>query len=205
MNITAVLGFSAAMLVLAASPGPGVLATAARAMSSGFRPALFLIGGIIIGDIVYLQLAVLGLSMAARAMGELFLVVKLAGGTYLVWLGIQLWVKTPAAVSSHVGREAASPKRDFTSGLAITLSNPKVIVFYCGFLPTFMDLSTLTAVENGAIILIVATVLSAVLGTYAFLASRARMWFTDVRAIRRLNRTAAVAMATAGVVIATRA
>lgn len=204
MSIGSALGFTLAMLVLAASPGPGVMGTVARALSSGFRPALFLIGGIVAGDILYLLFAVIGLSMLARAMGSLFAIVKIGGGAYLVWLGIRLWVKKPAPASPYAGGENGSRAGNFASGLLITLSNPKVIVFYCGFLPTFMDLSTVTPVAFVTIAVIVSAVLSGVLGTYALLASRARMWFTTVPAMRRLNRTAGVVMATAGVVIATR-
>jgi len=204
MTTASALGFAIAMLVLAASPGPGVMATMARALSSGFKPALFLIGGIIVGDILYLLFVVLGLSMLARAMGSLFVIVKIGGGAYLVWLGIRLWAKKPVPASPHAGREGSSRAGNFATGLLITLSNPKVIVFYCGFLPTFMDLSTVTPVAFVTIAVIVSGVLSGVLGTYALLASRARMWFTSVPAMRRLNRTAGTVMATAGVVIATR-
>jgi len=75
-------------MVLAASPGPGVFATVARSLASGFRPALAVICGIILGDIIFLLLATFGLSMIAQALGDLFLVVKICGGAYLVF-----WVR----------------------------------------------------------------------------------------------------------------
>ena len=87
------------MLVLAASPGPGVFATTARAMASGFRPALAVIWGIVLGDIIFLLFAAFGLSMVARALGNLFFIVKICGGAYLVWLGIKIWLQNPANFS----------------------------------------------------------------------------------------------------------
>jgi threonine/homoserine/homoserine lactone efflux protein len=90
------------------------------------------------------------------------------------------------------------------SGLIITLSNPKVILFYCGFLPTFLDLSALTLSDLVLVVGIVTTVLSFVLSTYALLAIRARRMFTNKKAARRLNRSAGGVMIATGVVIATR-
>ena len=192
------------MLVLAASPGPGVFATTARAMASGFRPALAVIWGIVLGDIIFLLFAAFGLSMVARILGNLFFIVKLCGGAYLVWLGIKIWLKKPEPVQDHQNSATRSKWGNFVSGLIITLSNPKVILFYCGFLPTFLDLSALTIIDLALVVAIITGVLSGVLITYAYLASRARRMFTHERAIKRLNQTAGGIMVAAGVAIAVR-
>jgi len=203
MTIYSTLGFAAAMVVLAASPGPGVFATVARALASGFRPAFAVIGGIVLGDVIFLLLATFGLSMIAQALGDLFLIVKIIGGAYLIFLGIRIWIKEPEIVSSAGDPNNHPGWGNFISGLLITLSNPKVILFYCGFLPTFLDLSTLTISDLVLIASIVAAVLIGVLSTYAFLASRARQMFSERKTIRRLNRAAGSVMVTTGVVIAT--
>jgi threonine/homoserine/homoserine lactone efflux protein len=84
------------------------------------------------------------------------------------------------------------------------LSNPKVILFYCGFLPTFLDLSALTIFDLALVAVIITLVLSGVLTTYAYLASRARRIFTNERSVKRLNRAAGGVMVAAGVAIAVR-
>ena len=192
------------MLILAASPGPGVFATTARAMASGFRPALAVIWGIVLGDIIFLLFAAFGLSMVARALGNLFFIVKICGGAYLVWLGIKIWLQKPELVQSHQNSSTRSYWGNFFSGLIITLSNPKVILFYCGFLPTFLDLSALTIIDLALVVAIITAVLSGVLIAYAYLASRARKIFTNEKAVKRLNRAAGGVMVAAGVVIAVR-
>ena len=204
MTIYSAIGFFVAMLILAASPGPGVFATVARALASGFRPALAVIGGIVLGDIIYLLFAAFGLSMVARALGNLFFIVKICGGAYLVWLGIKIWLKDPEPLSDTPDEARRSRWGNFVSGLVITLSNPKVILFYCGFLPTFLDLSTLTALDLAIVVGIISTVLVGVLGSYAYLASRARKMFTRERSVRRLNRAAGGVMVAAGMAIAVR-
>jgi threonine/homoserine/homoserine lactone efflux protein len=204
LTLYSAFGFALAMLVLAASPGPGVFATTARAMASGFRAALAVIWGIVLGDIIFLLFAVFGLSMVARALGNLFFLVKICGGAYLVWLGVKIWLQKPEPVQIHQNSAIRSKWGNLVSGLIITLSNPKVILFYCGFLPTFFDLSTLTIIDLAFVVVIITAVLSGVLTTYAYLASRARRMFTNQRAVKRLNRAAGGVMVAAGVAIAVR-
>ena len=205
MTLYSAFGFALAMLILAASPGPGVFATTARAMASGFRPALAVIWGIVLGDIIFLLFAAFGLSVVAQVLGNLFFIVKIGGGAYLVWLGIKIWLQKPEP--GQVRQQAAISRSkwgNFASGLIITLSNPKVILFYCGFLPTFLDLSALTIVDLALVVVIITAVLSSVLITYAYLASRARKIFTRETAVKRLNRAAGGVMIAAGVAIAAR-
>jgi threonine/homoserine/homoserine lactone efflux protein len=204
LTVYSAIGFSVAMLVLAASPGPGVFATVARALASGFRSAFAVICGIVLGDVVFLLFAVFGLSMVARALGNMFFIVKICGGAYLIWLGVRIWLKKPEPVTGNQNQNIHSQWGNFATGLVITLSNPKVILFYCGFLPTFLDLSALTLIDLVIVVTIITIVLGCVLGTYAFLASRARRMFTNQQAVKRLNRAAGGVMVAAGVAIAIR-
>lgn len=204
MTFYSTIGLSLAMLVLAASPGPGVFATVARALASGFRPALAVISGIVLGDIIFLMLAVFGMSIIAQALGDLFFIVKICGGAYLIFLGIKIWMREPARTSNKNDNRNKPGWGNFVSGLIITLSNPKVILFYCGFLPTFLDLSILTLSDLALVVVIITFVLACVLSTYALLASRARRMFTNLKAARRLNRAAGGVMIATGVAIATR-
>ena len=204
MSLISITGLALAMLVLAASPGPGVFATVARALASGFRPALGVIAGIVAGDLIYLLFAIFGLSMVAQAMGELFVFIKIIGGAYLVWLGVRMWLSRSADNQIASKQQDSSGYGNFASGLLITLSNPKVILFYCGFLPTFLDLPTLSLMDIVIVGIVVSTVLSFVLVTYAFLASSARYAFAKPEAVKRLNRAAGFVMIATGVTIATK-
>jgi len=204
LTLYSIIGFSVAMLVLAASPGPGVFATVARALASGFRPALAVISGIVLGDIIFLLFAFFGLSMIAQALGELFFIVKICGGAYLIFLGIRIWIREPALALKENGKHTGTALGNFVSGLIITLSNPKVILFYCGFLPAFLDLSALTLSDLALVVGIVTIVLACVLSAYALLASRARKMFTNRKAAQRLNRVAGGVMVATGIAIATR-
>lgn len=204
MTIESALAFTIAMFILAASPGPGIFATVAQALAGGFRSALDVIGGIIAGDLVFLLLAVYGLSTLARTLGELFVVVKLAGGGYLIWLGIKLWLTKPVPPGEQNPSKQQSTRQRILGGLFITLGNPKVILFYAGFLPTFMDLKRLTVGDVCIVAGLVVVVLALTLGVYAWSAARARVLFSKPRSMRNLNRAAGTIMVGAGITIATR-
>jgi threonine/homoserine/homoserine lactone efflux protein len=204
MTLESTLAFSIAMFILAATPGPGVFASVGQALSGGFRSSLNVIAGIILGDLLYLMLAIFGLSAVARAFGQLFFVVKIMGGGYLIWLGINMWTKQPVGLEPTVNPVSKNGWQRFTAGLFITLSNPKVILFYCGFLPTFMDLAGLHVIDMAVAAGVVATVLSTVMVLYAYSAAQARRLFTSRRAARNLNRGAGTILIGTGVVIATR-
>ncbi len=185
------------MFLLAAAPGPGVFATLARALSNGFAHAAILVLGIVLGDIIFLLLAIYGLSSMAELLGSFFTFVKYAGGLYLIWLGIKIW-RSDTDTKQVVGVRELSWRKNFISGLSITLANPKVIFFYLGFLPTFADLTTLTNVDVFSISLVVVFVLGSVLLGYAFLATRASRFITSERNQTLLKRCAGGVMVTAG-------
>ncbi len=197
MTLLNLLTFGAAMFLLAASPGPGVFATLARALSNGFAHAAILVLGIVLGDIIFLLLAIYGLSSMAELLGSFFTFVKYAGGLYLIWLGIKIW-RSDTNTKQVVGVRELSWRKNFISGLSITLANPKVIFFYLGFLPTFVDLTTLTNVDIFSISLVVVFVLGSVLLGYAFLATRASRLITSERNQTLLKRCAGGVMVTAG-------
>lgn len=205
MSLLSLAGLATATLVLAASPGPGVFATVARSLASGFRSALEMIAGIVTGDLIYLMFAVFGLSAAARMFGEWFVVVKIGGGVYLIWIGAKIFFSKPSEEQKNGAVIKRARSENFISGLLITLSNPKVILFYCGFLPAFTDLTVLSGDEVILISGVIATVLASVLAVCAYAASRARRLLSGAKAAGRLNRTAGCVMMAAGVALAAEA
>ena len=203
MTLLSTLALIGALFILAVTPGPAVFAIVARALASGVRQAALLVLGVILGDLVFLVLAIYGLAALAEQLNELFVVIKYIGGGYLIWLGLKLWFSPPANEE-----QAASDKKpmaaNLSTGLFITLSNPKVILFYLGFLPTFVDLQTLTTADIGIIVLAIFMVLGAVFLGYAYIAGKAQGMFKSQRAGRVFNRSAGGVMIATGCVLLSR-
>ena len=194
MRLTAFLAYALALGIAAAIPGPGVAALVGRALGTGFARSVPMLLGLAVGDVTYLTLAIAGLAFIAKAFSTVFLVVKLAGAAYLLWLAWRFWTRGIAIqeVEKSAGRRDGIAS--FLAGLAVTLGNPKTIVFYMAILPAVMDLGAVTLAGYGVLVVLTFAVLFVVLLPYIALAAKARLFFTDPSALRRLNRTAALAM-----------
>lgn len=191
--------FLGVMTVAAAVPGPVVLAISARALGHGFRAALPMVIGAGVGDFIVMTLSVLGLAALAQAMGEFFLVVKLAGAAYLVYLGYKMWI-TPVAEEPEAPEIDA--RRGFFAQVALSVGNPKTIAFWVALLPTVIDTRGLSLIAYGEIAAACFVVTPAVMTFYAALAAHVRRFISGVRARRRINRGAAAVMVGAGVGVA---
>jgi threonine/homoserine/homoserine lactone efflux protein len=197
MTLISILAFSGAMFLLAITPGPGVFATISRALASGFNNASFVVLGIVLGDIVFLLLAIFGLSAIATILGDFFVIVKYLGGFYLLFLGYKILTSKEEKTELNAVEEL-SWKKNFLTGLLITLSNPKVILFYLGFLPTFVNLQALTLIDILIISSIVTIVLGGVMLAYAYSASNAKKLFKSKESKRKMNVSAGSVMILAG-------
>ena len=212
ISLETLLAFTLAMVLLAASPGPGFLMVVARALTGGFAAGLAAIAGLVLGDIVFLVLAIVGLSALAAVMGEFFLVVKVLGAAYLIWLGVKTWRSRPSLpemeTTGEEGADAPGARlphhRSMALGFFVTLGNPKAILFYGALLPTFVNVAALTAADAVLLSGVVTLVLFLVLGVYAFLAARAGRLLKSDRAVRWLNRVTGGLLIGAGVAVATR-
>ncbi len=205
MTLISIFALTGAMLLLAITPGPGVFATVARALASGLKHSAFVVLGIVTGDLIFLLFAIYGLATVATNLHGLFVVIKYIGAVYLIYLGVRLWHAKPENIQIQAGTEDLSWKSNFLTGLFITLGNPKVILFYLGFLPTFVDLTSLSSLDVGVIATIVSLVLGLTMLAYAYAASRARTLFQDTSSQRWMNRSAGSAMIATGSVLAAKA
>ena len=200
-NIAALTGI---MVFGALVPSVSVLAVSARSAALGFAHGVLTSVGIVVGDIVFILIAIYGLSVLADLMGSHFALVKYLGGAYLIWLGTVLWRSKPKADGVE-GNSKTSMPSSFLTGLLITLADQKAILFYLGFFPAFIDLSAISLADTG-IILIIATV--AVGGPkllYAFMAERAGLIFRNSKAARAVNITAGSVMACVSVFLVAKA
>lgn len=206
MHGSLLLTFTIALAIAVALPGPGIFSIVSCAIGHGFRHALAMTAGIVLGDVIFFWLAVLGMAALARSLGELFFFVKLAGAIYLIWLGVKLWRARPAA-PADVAVEAGAARgysRSFVAGFLVTIGNPKTIGFYAGLLPTFVDLERLTAVDAAAMGAIVVLVVGLIPAAYAFAAAKSRRFFQSTSSLKLMNRTAGTMMIGSGIAVATR-
>lgn len=207
MDPAGLLVFATALFIAAASPGPGIAAIVARVLGRGPRGAVAFSAGVAVGDVVWLTFAIGGLAAVAQAFHGVFLVIKYAGAAYLLYLAYRLWTAPVAATAAAPVEARASgehPVKLFLAGLAVTMGNPKVMVFYLALLPTLLDLARITVLGYAELVAVTLGVLGVVFAGYIGLAARARRLFTSPRALRRINRATGAVMAGAAAAIASR-
>jgi threonine/homoserine/homoserine lactone efflux protein len=197
--------FALAYVLAVATPGPGVAAVIARSLGHGLRGAPAFIAGFMVGDLMWFTFAATGLAMLAQSAYTIFLLVKYAGVAYLLFLAYRLWT-APAKPMEAACDEARRdrPMQLFLGSLALTLGNPKTMIFFLAVLPTVVELKNLSMAGFFEIVSVIFVVPPGVLGAYAYGASRARRLFSKPEAVRWVQRGTGVAMASAAVAVATR-
>lgn len=179
--------FVAAIVVFLAIPGPGNLALITSTSKGGVAGGLMATLGVIAGDQVLMWLAVAGVAAVLTTYPAAFVAIQWLGAVYLAWLGWKMLSAKPGDAPVLNIR----PRQYFQQALAITLLNPKAIVFYMAFFPLFVDparhqgLITFGAMAVTVAFLTFLYGLTAVLLTH-FLAERMRANPTIGRVLEKL-------------------
>lgn len=132
------LAFVAAAMVLAVTPGPGVIYVVARTLAQGRAAGIASVAGVALGNFGNAVAASLGLAALLLASELAFAVVKYAGAAYLVWLGVRA-LRAPHAAAAPAVSGAVAPWRVFREGAVVALLNPKTTLFFAAFLLQFID------------------------------------------------------------------
>lgn len=197
MTFNNIVALFSAMVVLASIPSVSVLAVSTRSATSGFIHGVFTTVGIVVGDIIFIIIAIWGLSVLAETMGNLFFLIKYLGGAYLIFLGIGL---CRSKLNDMQTQEIidTSLLSSFLTGLFITLGDQKATLFYLGFFPAFLDLSQISYFDTSIIIAITIVAVGGVKLGYAFMADRARLLVSS-KIRKGINITAGCVMIAVGI------
>ncbi|RKP55781.1 LysE family translocator [Pararobbsia silviterrae] len=131
-------GFLAAAVLITLSPGPDNLMVLGMGMSRGRRQGVAFGLGCALGCLSHTLLATLGVSALIAASPIAFAALKIAGGLYLIWLGVQALRSRGGSRARTVEGAAQSVWRLFAKGLFANAINPKVVLFFLSFLPQFV-------------------------------------------------------------------
>jgi threonine/homoserine/homoserine lactone efflux protein len=203
VEAASLLIFAGALAVAAGSPGPSIAALVARVLAKGWRDVLPFLTAMWVGEALWLSLAVFGLTVVAQTFHLLFVVIKYLGVAYLLYLAWKMWTAPVAVADDTLPRERSSGKM-FLAGMAVTLGNPKIMMFYMALLPTIIDLTRVSALGWIELTATMLAVLAAVDMAWVLLAAQARRFLRSARAMRAANRTSAGLMAGAAAAIAAR-
>ncbi len=193
--------YAGALLILFLTPGPVWVALTARALTGGFHAAWPLALGVVVGDILWPLLAILGVTWIVTVFEGFMTVLRFVACGVFLLMGYLL--------IRHAGKSIATDSRltrpgmwaGFVAGLAVILGNPKAILFYMGVLPGFFDLTRVTRLDIAAIVTI--SMIVPLIGNlcFALFVDRARRLLSSPTALRRTNIVAGSLLICVGLII----
>lgn len=151
MTFTSSLSLLLVMITLAAIPSSSVALVVVRSATLGVRNGIAAALGIVVGDLIFVALAITGLAVIAETMGTLFAVLRYAAAAYLIWFGFGLIRDSAQPEKPTVAHQAGGMSVSFAAGVALTLGDMKAILFYAALFPVFVDVSALTSFDIGVI------------------------------------------------------
>jgi threonine/homoserine/homoserine lactone efflux protein len=170
MDLLGLTGFTLTMLLLAAVPSTSVALVVTRSATRGVANGAAVAGGIVLGDLLFVALALGGMSLLAEAMGAFFAIFRYLGGAYLLWIGIQLLRSRSLPIAETPVESPASLLASIASGFFLTLGDIKAILFYASLLPAFIDMHALGMTTVCSIIVITIVTVGGVKLIYAVMA-----------------------------------
>ncbi|MGK3201660.1 LysE family translocator [Amycolatopsis sp. MEPSY49] len=197
--------FLLVVILGAMSPGPDFVVVTRSSLTGGRRAGIAAGAGISLGVFAWVVAIAFGVAAVLTASAVAFMVVKLAGAGYLVFLGVKAWLAVRRGEYRDLGENAATRSLDagaaFRQGLFTNLLNPKVAVYFLALLPQFLpaDGSTLQTLE-------LATIATA--GTIVWFAALAlvvgalKRFFADGRVRRGLDAVLGTVLVALGLKVA---
>ena len=162
-DISALIGIATALAIGAVSPGPSFVMVARTAASSNRVNGISAAVGMGLGGFIFALLSLIGLVDLLVAVPTLYLVLKIAGGLYLAYLGIRIWNGANDSLSVSENTWPARGNnvlRYFGLGLATQLSNPKTAIVYASVFAAFLP--KLPSMEFKASVVVIVFMIEAI-------------------------------------------
>ncbi len=200
---TALVTFALAAALIVLLPGPDTLVVVRNLVREGRRTAVLTVAGVLSGLAVWVGAAAFGLSALLRASHDGYLLLRIVGAVYLVWLGIQSLRSRTLVTADDVPVRRGLLGRGYGAGLATDLLNPKVGVFFVTFLPGFVPAGEpvgATTLAFGAVFVVETAIY---FGVLLVLAGRVTGWMNHPVVRRRLDRATGAVLIAFGARLAT--
>jgi threonine/homoserine/homoserine lactone efflux protein len=177
---TLLIAYVGACFLFSLVPGPSVTVVLANSLSGGTRAGLLTILGTEISMLSMVFVVALGMEAIMTFVSEAFMVIKLAGAAYLIWIGWRMFT-SGGALKIDQARSRKRARAYVLQGALVNWSNPKTLLFLGAFLPQFVNFSRPAFAQIMILGLIVMAVATFTDGLYAVAAGRARSLLTKER------------------------
>ena len=191
IEFQAFAAFALASFLIVIVPGPTVTVIIANSLRAGSRAGLLNVAGTQAGIFTMIAILAVGLNTVVALVGEAFIVLKIAGALYLIWLGVKLWRSDGSLGKADPAMRMRSGWGYFWQGFVVIWSNPKALFLFGAFIPQFVSTSGNPALQTvilGMIFVVVATVCDSL---YALAAGRTGglLQRGNIRLVERISGT----------------
>ena len=188
MTFAAFLFFLPTCIALNLVPGPNNVLSMNNATRFGFRPAFLAGFGRLLAFAGMIILAAVGLAAVLATSALFFLVLKVVGGMYLLWIAFSIWRSPVADMSVQGGANAVSTQRLAMQEFVCAASNPKAILIFTAVFPQFLNtdeaLLPQFLIMGGAFLLFE----TATIALYAYAGLHLRKALSSAKGQRYFNR-----------------
>ncbi|HTB69171.1 MAG TPA: LysE family translocator [Steroidobacteraceae bacterium] len=201
MSLNIWLAFVAVVFVVSGSPGPNMLLSLTHGIHYGLTRTFSTMLGLLSGLAVILAISLCGLGAVLVASTTAFEVVKYVGAAYLVYLGIRTWRTVDTRLVTEGHPPAAGGSNRYRTGVLVSLSNPKAILFCVALFPQFIDRRQALAPQAGILLATFVCIETCWMFVYAGGGARLAAWLRQGNRMRWFNRASGGVFIGAGVLL----
>ena len=197
MSIESSVSLVFSMAILAALPSISVITVSVRSAAFGLSHGVATALGILFTDLLFVAIALWGLSLLAGVLGDFFIYIKYLGGCYLIATGLLL-LSRHTRINPEISTVKASLASSFLAGLLITLGDQKALILYFGFFHAIVKVDPLTIIDSAIILAITVFSVGGTKLLYAVFAARLGQFEQSGKIYRIINILAAVILCGVG-------
>lgn len=198
MSLMTILLFIPACFALNMAPGPNNLLSMANAKRYGVRTACYAGIGRLVAFVGMITLAATGLATVLHTSEKLFLIIKVVGGLYLLWIAFQLWTADPSS-NENEAIGGSSLLQLGRQEFLLAAGNPKAILIFTAFLPQFVDPAGSIGFQFLVLGILFLVLEWIAIAGYAFVGKILRNWFSRPSMRRVFNRICSGLLGSAGI------
>ncbi|GAA0406359.1 LysE family translocator [Cocleimonas flava] len=192
MEFSSWLLFVAVAIAAVMSPGPAILLAISNSVRFGLSKVFLSTLGNVSGLFLLSIAAIFGLGAVLKTSTTLFLIVKVIGAAYLIYLGVKQWRTKANFFDGTIPQTSVvkpkSIKRYYLEGFFIAMTNPKAILFFTALFPQFLNTQESLSMQFFIMTLTLMLMSFIALMTYGLLASKAKRWFAEGERTKWFNR-----------------
>ncbi len=190
MNIDTLLIYTVVAFFYITSPGPAIVLAIINGMRANMKTVMLSSFANVLGLFILSTASIFGLGVLFKTSSNLFLVVKVVGALYLIYLGIKfLFNKSSFNIDENTEKEKNKSKKSyFLESFFLAITNPKPILFFTAIFPQFLDMQNNIMPQFFILTGIFLFISFISLCAYAYLAKRSKKWLSNKNRLTWFSR-----------------